>query len=291
MTFDKDDLARISTSGSERPPTWRSYVSASDALNTVIASGYFNDKINDWAVNDVVHIQASDGYGLYKVTSVTTNVTVEAYDIPEGNLDLTEGSIFVGDGSNKAVELDAKADAQLLLGNGTTLTSVAMSGDVNIDNAGAATIQSDAVTTSKILDANVTEAKVAPNSLTGTVAGNVGDDSIIGGIPILFKIATDGGATGNKDITMTHKVRILDVWSVNLAAGTTSDTVQVFNSTNAITNAMDISGADTSLVRAATIDDANHEIAASGTLRVTETDGGGSDSPPLAVYILAVRVA
>jgi hypothetical protein len=291
MTFDKDDLARISTSGSERPPTWRSYVSASDALNTVIASGYFNNKINDWAVNDIVHIQASDGYGLYKVTSVTTNVTVEAYDIPEGNLDLTEGSIFVGDGSNKAVELDAKADAQLLLGNGTTLTSVAMSGDVNIDNAGAATIQSDAVTTSKILDANVTEAKVAPNSLTGTVAGNVGDDSIIGGIPILFKIATDGGATGNKDITMTHKVRILDVWSVNLAAGTTSDTVQVFNSTNAITNAMDISGVDTSLVRAATIDDANHEIAASGTLRVTETDGGGADSPPLAVYILAVRVA
>jgi hypothetical protein len=291
MTFDKDDLARISTSGSERPPTWRSYVSSSDALAAVIASGYFNDKINDWAVNDVIHVQASDGYGLYKVTSVTTNVTVEAYDIPEGNLDLAEGSIFVGDATNKAVALDASTDTQVLVGNGTTITSVALSSDVTMDNAGAVTIENDAVTTAKILDSNVTEAKIAPNTLTGTVAGNVADDGVIGGLPILFRIATDGGATANKDITMTHKVRVIDVWSVNLAIGTTSDTVQVLNSTNAITNAMDISGADTSLVRAGTIDDAYHEIAASGTLRVTETDGGGTDSPPLVVYVLAVRVA
>lgn len=291
MTFDKDDLARISTSGSERPPTWRSYVSSADALATVIASGYFNDKINDWAVNDVIHVQASDGYGLYKVTSVTTNVTVEAYDIPEGTLDLAQGSIFVGDASAKATALDASTDTQILVGNGTTITSVAVSGDATLTNAGVLTIASDAVKTANILDSNVTEAKIAPNTLTGLVAGNVANANVIGGLPVLFRINTDGGATANTDVTVTHKIRVIDVWVVNNAAGTASDTIQVLNTAAAITDAIDISGADTTLARAGIINDANHEIAAAGTLRVTETDGGGTDSPPVTVYVLAVRVA
>lgn len=529
MTFDKDYLARISTSGSERPPVWRSYVSSADTLATVIASGYFNDKINDWAVNDVIHIQASNGYGLYKVTSVTTNVTVEAYDIPEGNLDLTYGSIFVGDATGKATELVAKTDTQLLVGNGTTLASVAMSGDatlantgaltiaagaidngkvnaaaaiawskmaaltegslllgnatnvatvtdfstdtqigvgngttfvsvavsgdatlantgaltiaagavdngklaanavdnskvdaaaaiawskmaaltegnlllgsaanvatvtdfstdgqigvgdgttfnsvavsgdatlantgaltiaagaidngkvnaaaaiawskmaaltegnllvgsaanvatvtdfsanaqigigdgttfnsvavsgdMTITNAGVVTIANDAITTVKILNSNVTEGKIAPNTLTGTVVGNTADAPVIGGIPVIFPIATAGGATANTDVTSTHKIRIVDVWVVNTGLGTAGDTIQIFNGASAITDAIDINKADETVTRAGTIDDVQAVIAAAGTLRVTETDGGGADSPSTIVYVLAIRSA
>lgn len=291
MTFDKDDLARISSSGSERPATWRSYVSAADALATIIASGYFNDKILDWAVNDVIHVQGTDGYGLYKITSVTTNVTVEAYDIPEGNLDLTSGSVFIGDASGKATELVGLTDTQILVGNGTTMTSVALSADITMTNAGVVTIANDAITTVKILASNVTEAKIAPNALTGLVAANVADANVIGGLPILFRIDTAGGATANTDVTVTHKIRVIDAWVVNNAAGTASDTIQVLNTAAAITNAIDISGGDKTLARSGEIDAAAHEIAAAGTLRVTETDGGGSDSPATTVYVLAIRVA
>lgn len=293
MTFDKDYLSRISSTGSERAPIWRSYVSAADTLATIITSGYFNDKILDWAVNDVIGVQGSNGYGLYKVTSVTTNVAVEAYDIPEGDLDLTYGSIFIGNASAKASELVVKTATQIIVGNGTTAASVAVSGDATLANTGALTIANDAVTTVKILDSNVTEAKIAPNTLTGLVAANVADGNVIGGIPILFRINAPGGASATVDTTMTHKIRVLDAWVLNTGTGTASDTVQVINGagTNYITNAIDISGADKTIARAGTIDDAYHEIAAAATLRISETDGGGTDSPPTTTYILAVRVA
>ncbi|WP_420321816.1 beta strand repeat-containing protein [Flagellimonas sp.] len=52
-------------------------------------------------------------------------------------------------------------NAQIFVGDATnTATGVAMSGDATIDNAGAVTIANDAVTTVKILDANVTPVKI-----------------------------------------------------------------------------------------------------------------------------------
>jgi hypothetical protein len=510
MTFDKDYLSRISSTGSERAPIWRSYVSAADTLATIIASGYFNDKILDWAVNDVIGVQGSNGYGLYKVTSVTTNVTVEAYDIAEGDLDLTQGSIYIGDASAKASELVVKTDTQIIVGNGTTATSVAMSGDATLANTGALTIAALAIDNAKVATAAaidwskmatltntnilvgsaggvatdvamsgdatiantgavtiaalaidngklaalavdnakvataaaidysklaalaegsillgdnsnvavvtdfktdtqigvgngttfasvavsgdatlantgaltvaalaidngklaalavdnakvataaaiawskmaaltegnlllgdnsnvavvtdfsanaqigigdgttfasvavsgdiaidnagvttiqagaVDEAMIAGNSLTGLVAANVANANVIGGIPVLFRIDTAGGATANTDVTVTHKIRVIDVWVVNTGLGTAGDTIEIYNGANAITDAIDINTADKTVGRVGTIDDAFHEIAAAGTLRVTETDGGGADSPSTIVYVSAIRVA
>jgi hypothetical protein len=292
MTFDKDYLSRISTTGSERAAIWRSYVSAADTLATIIASGYFNDKILDWAVGDIIHVQGTDDYGLYKVTSVTTNVTLEAYQISESDLDLTYGSIFIGDASGKASELVGKTDTQILVGNGTTMTSVALSSDVTMTNAGVVTIANDAITTVKILDSNVTEAKIAPNTLTGTVAANVADLNVIGGLPILFRVDTAGGASSTTHVVMTHKIRVIDCWVVNNGTGTASDTIKLVNNgVNDITNAIDISGADKTVARVGTIDDAEAEVAATNELDIVETDGGGSDSPATTVYVLAVRVA
>lgn len=84
---------------------------------------------------------------------------------------------------------------------------------------------------------------------------------------------------------------MLDVTVLNKGAGTASDTITITDGTTAITDAIDISGADKTVARAATIDDAVYAIAASGTLRVTETDGGGSDSPATDVTVYAIRVA
>jgi hypothetical protein len=74
--------------------------------------------------------------------------------------------------------------AQILVGNaGNVATAVNMSGDVAIDNAGATTIQNDAVTTAKIADANVTTAKLADGSVTNVkiAADAVTTDKILDG--------------------------------------------------------------------------------------------------------------
>lgn len=71
------------------------------------------------------------------------------------NVNLADGKIYIGDINGGAQE-------------------VTMSGDVIIDNAGATTIANDAVTTTKILDANVTDSKIA----TGVDAAKLADGSV-----------------------------------------------------------------------------------------------------------------
>lgn len=59
---------------------------------------------------------------------------------------ITRGSIKVGGAADAPTDLDAKSDANILIGDGTDLASVAVSGDVTIDNAGAVSIGADKVT-------------------------------------------------------------------------------------------------------------------------------------------------
>lgn len=134
--------------------------------------------------------------------------------------------------------------------------------------------------------------QVPAGTLEGTTLANVADANVIGGIPVLHRIAVAGGAAGNTDVLLTHKTRVLDVWAVHTAAGEADDTIQVFSAADAITDPMDWSGADTGIVRAGQINDANQEIAAGGTLRVTTTDNdAGDDVGAGVVYVLGIRVA
>jgi len=122
-------------------------------------------------------------------------------------------------------------------------------------------------------------------ALTAAHAAVVGNVNVVGGIPVLFRI-TANALTGDVDVTMTHKVRVLDVWCVQTAAGGASDTITVSNGATAITDAIDCNKSDKVISRAGTIDDAAHEIAAAGTLRVT-----GASAVTCQVYVLAIRVA
>lgn len=124
--------------------------------------------------------------------------------------------------------------------------------------------------------------------LDGTAAKVVADDNVIGGIPVIHRIDITAGALGDTDVTLTHKTRITDAWLILRGAGVATTTLQVKNGANAITDAMAASGSDTALVRAATIDDAYHEIAAAGTLRVTSATG--ATQPDATVYVLGIRV-
>ena len=67
---------------------------------------------------------------------------------------IARGSIKVGGGSNAPTDLDAKGDGKILVGDGTDVASVAVSGDVALANDGAVTIQANAVEGS-MLNSNV----------------------------------------------------------------------------------------------------------------------------------------
>lgn len=125
--------------------------------------------------------------------------------------------------------------------------------------------------------------------LDGTATKVVADDNVIGGIPVIHRIDLAAGALADTDVTLTHKTRVIDAWLILRGAGVATTTLQVKNGANAITDAMAASGSDKALVRAATIDDAYHEIAAAGTLRVTSATG--ATQPDATVYVLGIRVA
>ena len=58
---------------------------------------------------------------------------------------IAQGSVKVGGGSNAPTDLDASGDGKILVGDGTDINSVAVSGDVTLANNGAVTIANDAV--------------------------------------------------------------------------------------------------------------------------------------------------
>ena len=63
---------------------------------------------------------------------------------------IAQGSIKVGGASNAPTDLDAKTDGQILVGDGSDINSVAVSGDVTLANTGAITIADNAVSLAKM---------------------------------------------------------------------------------------------------------------------------------------------
>jgi hypothetical protein len=128
---------------------------------------------------------------------------------------------------------------------------------------------------------------------TGQVVarGNLAESNVIGGMPVVYLIPIPAGATGDVDITITYKTRILDVYLIKKsAAGGGSGTVQIKNGATAITDAMSIDVADQAVVRATAINDAAYEVAAAGTLRATRTRTASTDETCL-VVVAGVYVA
>lgn len=163
--------------------------------------------------------------------------------------------------------------------------------DVLAKRIDADNIRDGSLTAGLFADGSVTQAKDAPNSRDGTIAANVADNAEIAGFKLVHTIAVPAGATGDINVTVTHRVRVIDVHMVKRnAAGGGAGTITVKNGANPITNAMSIDVADQTIVAAATIDDAQRDIAAGGTLRVTRTRTASTDET-CDVYVEVVRVS
>lgn len=132
---------------------------------------------------------------------------------------------------------------------------------------------------------------VADGILTGAKVEDVAANNVIGGIPVVHEVTVPDGATGDVDVVLTHKTRIIDVVVVKTGgAGGTDDTITVKNGATAITNAISIDVADKAVARAGTIDDAQHEIAAAGTLKITRTKVSANNAACI-VYVYGIRKA
>lgn len=166
---------------------------------------------------------------------------------------------------------------------------VVASGGTILVNSGGSIDISAATGSITFAAGEIAQADIAAASLDGTVAKVVAEGNVIGGIPLIFEIPIVAGALGDTDVTVTHKIRVIDAHLILRGAGVASTTLTVKNTTNAITDAMAASGADKAIVRAASIDDAYYEIAAGGKIRVTSATG--ATQPAALVVVTAVRVA
>jgi len=88
--------------------------------------------------------------------------------INPSNITLAQGNIIIGSAGGVGAALSGKTSGQILIGNGTTMVSVAVSGDVTIAATGAVTIAANAVTNAKL--AGMTRGTVKTGNSSGAAA-------------------------------------------------------------------------------------------------------------------------
>lgn len=121
MAFNSDNMARVSTSGNTEALTVWVYngtsTGSNETLATITASGYFDNfqqnltsgnESGPLKANDLIFIHGNDGNGTYKVSSVTTNVTVAASELEPnsvGNDELETDTIQYAEVTITAAEM------------------------------------------------------------------------------------------------------------------------------------------------------------------------------------------
>lgn len=116
------------------------------------------------------------------------------------------------------------------------------------------------------------------------------DANVVGAVELVHRVNVPDAATGDVDVVLTYKSRVIDVTVVKTGANAgAANTITVKNGANAITDAISINVNDGIIARAGSIDDTHHEIAAGGTLRITRTRAGGNAE--CIVYVKTLRVA
>ncbi len=157
------------------------------------------------------------------VTSIATGVIVNADISASAAIDFSK--------------LAALASGNILVGSaGTVPTSVAMSGDATIIASGALTIAANAITTAKILNANVTLAKLAAGITPSHVIKFANQVTTVGGAAAeAFTVTGAVGATdrafvqvvndGTGNVTVLQAVVTDNTLTVTFSANPGNDTV------------------------------------------------------------------
>jgi hypothetical protein len=128
-----------------------------------------------------------------------------------GDLALATGSMVIGVAGAGAA-LDLKGDGKILIGNGTTATSVAVTGDITVSNAGLTAIGAGKVLASMLNEKTIQYSEVAVTSvnITDTAAGHLGHANGV-------VLVADPGAT--KFVELLSAVLIYDFGGAGYADG------------------------------------------------------------------------
>ena len=166
---------------------------------------------------------------------------------------IAEGNVIVGDASAFGSALDASGDTKMLVGNATTITSVAMSGDATMANTGAVTL-------------------AVPN--VGSVSQSIAYGDFTDG----------GGVDGYKDLATQIPAGAIPMgFGAVVATGFSGDTtavveVGVSGDTDRFSSVTDQSVLSAATVGAVVPSDACTGMNAAQTVRVTVTGGGNFTS-------------
>jgi len=188
---------------------------------------FVNDGASKYAT--VSQFTSASYFGLSgDITATDAGVVTIADDAVDNNklANMTQGTIKVGGASNAPTDLDAKTDGYILIGDGTDINSVAVSGDVTINNAGTTTIATSLGT-------------LGTNNFTGSFTGSfTGDGSGLTGLATTLTVGSDTGGTTTVDLTS----ETLDIaGGTNITTATTAQTVTV-NLDSTITGDITFSG-------------------------------------------------
>jgi hypothetical protein len=125
---------------------------------------------------------------------------------------IAQGSVKVGGGSNAPTDLDAKTSGQILVGDGTDIASVAVSGDVTLASNGAVTIGNDKIDSQHYAAASIDNEHLADSAVDSSelATGSVDDGHL-----------SDGVAAGLAGTGITATSGVL---SINVAQAITSVT-------------------------------------------------------------------
>jgi len=175
---------------------------ANNAITTgkLGAGSVTTDAIADLNVTSVKIADNAITAGKLGVDSVTTNAILNANVTLAKLENVLDGYFIVGNGSNRP-------------------TSVVMSGDATLSNIGALTIANDAVTTGKILDANVTLAKLENVAAGQFIVGNGSNRPTSVAMSGDATLSTSGALTIGSGAVTSAKIADGTIADVDIASG------------------------------------------------------------------------
>ena len=251
LVGDGTDIASVAVSGDVTLAKTGAVTIADDAVTTAklaniaqgsILVGGASDAPTVYDAKTEGQILVGDGTDIASVAvsgdvtlAKTGAVTIADDAVTTAKLaNIAQGSILVGGASDAPTVYDAKTEGQILVGDGTDIASVAVSGDVTLANTGAVTIADDAVTTAKL--ANIAQGSIlvggasdAPTVYDAKTEGQilVGDGTDIASVAVSgdVTLAKTGAVTIADDAVTTAKLANIAQGSILVGGASDAPTV------------------------------------------------------------------
>ncbi|MDH3709877.1 MAG: hypothetical protein OER04_08320, partial [Cyclobacteriaceae bacterium] len=152
---------------------------ASDEIadGTVSNADLATNSVNSTTIADgsvITDDIASGGNNKVLITTGAGTVFWENISLFETST-LPEGNVFVGDVTNTAAPLNARGSGRILIGDGVSVQSLNVTGDINLASNGDAQINPDVVGSSEIIDNSLTKDDIGPDAVE---ASELADNSV-----------------------------------------------------------------------------------------------------------------